>query len=297
MKRKLKNHPVQGTSRTQTTPPLKTHSLLARMGRLLLYVSLPVTLALSVFYASGVSHPSSQLQTPPIARKALRVSYTEAQRSVSLRQEYLDSLLEGISIPNSAGVLYDNDGLKVQEYISRSIDELISVTGMSPADAHQRIKITGADYTGGKFYAVTIGLPFLSGKGRKIPTYIGRELFEKNTQFTDEDRRNIIGAHEGRHVHQASVGSFYLSQKEIDDGLFNGSISPDVDYALCEMDANSNALMEAEHGKFILSTSYYRSTKNECSRYRSFLQNALVNSSPLQRVLIINALRGTGDLR
>ena len=220
-----------------------------------------------------------------LEKKTKSLTLEEARREPKKRQRYLEQLVRD-KIPYCSGVVYDNDGTKITEYV---LSEAKRVE--KSKSELSRIKDTYLNqFNGGNYDAKTPEVLELSALKENSKIFLGRELFENPIyeSWTDEDIKFIISCHEARHCEQHALGLGLVENKVFIEGAKQEIIEGKVLYSLFEYDANAYALKSALNGRFNLSHNYLNLAKSNFINhgFALTLASAKTNSSQLQRELI-----------
>ncbi len=229
--------------------------------------------------------------TQSLENKVESQALVETRNDYTKRQEYLDNLLRGITIPYCSGVVYDHDGTKIIEYIRSELIE----AGASKEDITLHLNEYKDSFSDGDYDAKVPKLLQLAAMNRASKIFIGRKLFEEYS-LLDSDVRNIL-YHEGRHAVQQAKGSDFIPNGQLIEAINNKQIDLRVFYEIEELDANFHAINEVLSGKERVSKPYFMN--NRLRNYignRLFLQEAEEKSSNLQKLFIRRAFEKVGVL-
>ena len=101
---------------------------------------------------------------------------TIARKDDSKRQEYLDNLLKGITIPFCDGVVYDNDGTKIVDYFVGVLKNELNASD----DEAKKISVNMlSDCKEGHYDARTPQLFNIMGKDKSLKIFVGADFFNK----------------------------------------------------------------------------------------------------------------------
>ncbi len=206
-------------------------------------------------------------------------SFEEAKTNANVRQKFLDNLLATNTIPYSEEVVYDHDG----SGIINQYYKFLNIAGASKEDA-KMIGSTFESLRGGKFDVKTPEALELRSRGLKTKIFVGREVFEEGRfgYMNAEDFKHLIVSHAGRHAERYSKGSSYLSTEKAVQGVRNGTLRPQVLYALDDYDATANDLRNIKSGQFKVSQIYSNSHNASFLKAGLLLTVASKSASPLE---------------
>lgn len=187
----------------------------------------------------------NQQRTPQITaleNRQAALTLEDARNHQEKRQQFLDDLLHGYTIPACSGVIYDHNGEKIINYLERETKLAKQRTGKTAQE--QYIGGEREAFREGKYDIKTPDVLDLSGEGRSVPIFVGRNIFEGKdfSYLTENDLRAIIVVHESEHVRQHQKGFPYLSKNEIQDALEKAEITQGMLYEAFEYDAYINEI-------------------------------------------------------
>ncbi|MSS75097.1 hypothetical protein EXS73_02705 [Candidatus Pacearchaeota archaeon] len=207
------------------------------------------------------------------------ITYDDARRHPTLRQQFINQILGTNQIPHCSGVVYDHDGNVMQDYYVR----------VGATDFVQKVDAS----KGGDYDMKTPNVLNRMGNGESVPILVGRKPFEDPSfaYMTAEDLRHVLIAHEGHHCTQHARGTFTLSPQEILAGLNERSIHPTFFYFVAEQDAYVHDLPRLLRGEFKGSEYHINDSK------RKFMDNSLnlTKASRIARPLELRLLQGVHE--
>lgn len=214
------------------------------------------------------------------------------------RQAYLDNLLQGIELPYCSGVIYDNDGSKIVDYIESELSIRLSRINDSTFKDISREEALAQEmplherlYNGGWYGAKVPEVVELSDEEKNSPIFVGRRYFEDDSfdHLTANDLSHLIAVHENKHVLQHAFGLPFASSDEIINGFAQEILRKDVFYSLSELDALYHELRGISQHQNLFSPEYFSSTQEKYIDHYLLLQNALPSASGLEKKMINKA--------
>ena len=165
------------------------------------------------------------------------VTLSDARRDSSVRQRFLNTLVKKDEIPGCAGIVYDHEGTQIIEYINQQIAIAQRLTNLK--DSPESIGENLDSFKGGNYDVKTPEILQLSGQGRTVPIFVGKQFFESKefSYLSAPEMKAVLVFHEGEHVRQHRDGFPYLSKEEIQDSLEHKTLDPLVLYESYEYDA------------------------------------------------------------
>ena len=216
--------------------------------------------------------------------------FEEARKHPEKRQAYLDRLFGNGKIPYCDGVIYDEDGLKIIEFLK----EEIRAFGETPTDQHL-IQFKNI-FKGGNYEAKTPEVFQLGGKGRSTKIFLGKKHFEEQ-ELTAQDFKHIIQVHEAKHAYQHGKGiSQIIPVEEIVKGYKSGLIDQPVLYEIGELDANFYGLKAIQSGEYKLSKHQEQITQRNYETNKRRLQSISGRGSNIQNQLVKEVLETASKL-
>lgn len=251
--------------------------------RAFLYLAVPLTLVGSYFLKDYKEPETTTRNIPALAIPPSAVTDS------SKRQKYLEDLVRGIEIPFCSGVVYDNDGSQICDFVR----EEIRVVEKDETEIEKIMREYEKQFRGGNYDAKAPEILELSELGRKTKIFVGRQIFEEPrfAYLTREDLKSILANHEAQHTIQFARGLGLEKKQEILSGFYSGQINQSIYYALGELDANYSELRRIFSGEFRVSQKYEEEVKRHFLMQYILLSASLGKSSPLQREIIERGLK------
>ena len=213
------------------------------------------------------------------------VTLSDARTNASVRQRFLNALVKKDEIPGCSGVVYDHDGHTIIQYIQQQAELTERALGLSGSR-----QIIGEDlegFRGGNYDVKTPDILELSGQGKSVPIFVGRQFFESKecSYLTTPEMRAVLVFHEGEHVRQHREGFPYLSKQEIRESLENKTLDSLVLYESYEYDAR---IREVPRVLSSSSLSWYfkEDVKARFLASGFYLTKSSKDASPIQRSLV-----------
>ncbi len=182
------------------------------------------------------------------------ISFEYARQNASVRQAYLNQVIEKKNMPYCSAVVYDHDGNSISNYFWNAISKLEpNKTTVLNLVKEQQVSIRKQ-----QLHMQVPDILQLSGQGNKVPLFVSRRFFEDSstTYLANEEVRNVIEGHEGRHTEQHALGLPYFSRERLISGIQSSNILPLVAFAITELDADGHALLSAVQGKHKVREAY-----------------------------------------
>ena len=243
----------------------------------------------SVLLLGGAVTVHSRFLVPKFTN---HITLQEARKEQSKRQGFLDDLLSKEKIPYCSGVVYDNDGTKLERYVSNEI------SSFSQNSRERNVGDYRASITKGLYNAMTPEVFQLSGLNRPSKIFVGRLIFEgKGFEYIGTNEfKHIITVHEAVHARQHALGLSISNKRDILIALENGSLNENVLYRVFELEANYEGLKKIMDGKRKVNPLFEREIKRKFVEDCQYLIKASKFSSEYQKNLIIESLDKTKDL-